>query len=69
MARQTSNPGLMIAGGVVFLVMPFLWSKATGDALSTRSVIVGLLLAALFFYLAAKYHRERRSAGSGSTVD
>jgi hypothetical protein len=50
----------MIAGGIVFLAIPFLWANETNTPLTWRGVALGVAIAVLFFYLAAKYRREAR---------
>jgi hypothetical protein len=64
MARQTSNPGMMVVGGLIFLAAPVLWAKASSQPLNWTLMCVCIAIAALFFYLAAKYKRERGEPGS-----
>jgi hypothetical protein len=64
MARQKSRPSMMIVGGLLFLVMPVLWARASNAPLNWRLMIGCSVIAIVFFYLAAKYSRLRRDASA-----
>jgi hypothetical protein len=58
MASKTSRPGFMIVGGIIFLLLPGLLARADNRPLNARLLGLGVAVAALFFYLAFKYHRN-----------
>jgi hypothetical protein len=62
MPQQKSRPGMMVIGGLLFLLVPFLWAQAMDSALDWRLMALCMAVAALFFYLAAKYRRLRSSS-------
>ena len=61
MALQPSRPGFMAAGGIVFLLLPFLWASFTNQPVSTVGIIVSIVIALVFFSLALQYHRKLRA--------
>jgi LPXTG-motif cell wall-anchored protein len=61
MALQPSRPGFMFAGALVFLVLPFLWARFTGQRVNTSFVIVGIAIALVFVLLAIRYRRQLRA--------
>jgi hypothetical protein len=62
MALQPSRPGFMIAGALVFLVLPFLWAEVTKASLDIRLVATGAAVALLFLALAVRYRRQLRDS-------
>lgn len=61
MALQPSRPGFMLVGGLIFLVLPFLWANATNQPVNVRLVIAGIVAALVFFALAVQYRRQLRA--------
>lgn len=51
---------MMILGGLLFLVLPFLWERMHGTGFDWRHLALGAVMAAVFFALAARYHRMRQ---------
>jgi hypothetical protein len=61
MALQPSRPGFMAAGGIVFLLIPFVLASFTNQPVNTVGVIVGVVIALVFFSLALQYRRQLRA--------
>lgn len=61
MALQPSRPGFMLAGALVFLVLPFLWATFTGQPADRRFAGVCVVLAFVFIALGVQYRRQLRS--------
>jgi ABC-type enterobactin transport system permease subunit len=55
---------MMVVGGLIFLVLPWLWAKMNQQSLDWRIMAVGIAIAALFFVMAAQYRRERRAVSA-----
>jgi hypothetical protein len=66
MALQPSRPGFMYAGALVFLALPFLWATFTEQPINWRLVAVAVVIAIVFFTLAAQYRRQLRVGASVS---
>ena len=62
MARTPSRPGYLILGGLVFLVLPFIFHVFSGDQLERNWVIGGALISLLFFVTAYQSWQLRRNA-------
>ena len=60
MVLQPSRPGFMLAGGLVFLLLPFLWASFSNQPVSRGLVIAGVAIALVFFALAVQYRRQLR---------
>lgn len=61
MARTPSRPGFLIAGAVVFALLPFIFSMWTGQPFSMTWCAVGLVISVLFLYLAYGSHRRHQT--------